>query len=99
LLAPDQHIWLIDHGVCFHEEPKLRTVIWDFAGEPIPDPLLQAVDRFRKALESNGEVRAGLVELLSGAEVEALARRAAGIVDHSLFPFPGDGRPYPWPLV
>ncbi|MBI3762883.1 MAG: SCO1664 family protein, partial [Chloroflexi bacterium] len=33
-------LWLIDHGICFHSEPKLRTVIWDFAGEPIPDDLL-----------------------------------------------------------
>jgi len=99
LLAPDQHLWLIDHGVCFHKEPKLRTVIWDFAGEPIPDPLLSAVDRFRQGLEANGEARAALVELLSRDEVEALVRRAAEIVDQSVFPFPGDGRPYPWPLV
>ena len=31
------HLWLIDHGICFHAEDKLRTVIWDFAGEPIPE--------------------------------------------------------------
>jgi uncharacterized repeat protein (TIGR03843 family) len=36
LLSPDGTIWVIDHGVCFHEEPKLRTVIWSFVGEPIP---------------------------------------------------------------
>jgi streptogramin lyase len=35
LLDPDGHLWLIDHGLCFHREDKLRTVIWDFAGEPI----------------------------------------------------------------
>ncbi len=50
LLAPDQHVWLIDHGVCFHEEYKLRTVIWDFAGQPIDPPLLEAVRGFAEAL-------------------------------------------------
>ena len=37
LLDPDRRIWLIDHGLCFHTDDKLRTVIWDFVGEPIPD--------------------------------------------------------------
>ena len=36
-------MWLIDHGLCFHEEDKLRTVIWDYAGQPIPDDLLKAL--------------------------------------------------------
>ncbi|MGW8252032.1 MAG: SCO1664 family protein, partial [Anaerolineales bacterium] len=39
LIDPDHHIWLIDHGICFHVESKLRTVVWDFAGEPIPSDL------------------------------------------------------------
>ena len=99
LLSPEGHVWLIDHGVCFHEEYKLRTVIWDFAGEPIPDPLLQAVDRFRRRLQADGEMHATLVDLLSEDEVEALVRRADGVMEQATFPFPGDGRPYPWPLV
>ena len=41
LLGPDDHIWLIDHGLCFHQEPKLRTVIWDFAGDSIPPALIE----------------------------------------------------------
>ena len=40
LLAPDGTIWVVDHGVCFNEEPKLRTVIWEHVGEPIPPDLL-----------------------------------------------------------
>ena len=99
LLAPDRHVWLIDHGVCFHREPKLRTVIWDFAGEPIPNPLLQAVERFQHRLEADGEMHAALVDLLSEDEVEALVGRAGEIVEQATFPFPGDGRPYPWPLI
>jgi len=43
-------LWLIDHGLCFHAEDKLRTVIWDFAGEPIPDELLAALQSFRSTL-------------------------------------------------
>src|SRR5207253_341762 len=46
LLTEDGHIWGIDHGLCFHEDPKLRTVIWEFAGEPVPDELMNAVARF-----------------------------------------------------
>lgn len=50
LLAPDDHIWLIDHGVCFHQEYKLRTVIWDFAGQPIASELLDDLARFAARL-------------------------------------------------
>ncbi len=50
LLAPDGHIWLIDHGVCFHQEYKLRTVIWDFSGQPIAPELLDDLARFAAGL-------------------------------------------------
>src|SRR5512147_1070354 len=53
LIDPDRHIWLIDHGICFHVEDKLRTVVWDFAGESLPDELCAAVSRFRRALISS----------------------------------------------
>lgn len=52
LMAPDGHIWLIDHGVCFHRDYKLRTVIWDFADRAIPTDLLQDLAAFRSALEA-----------------------------------------------
>ncbi|MGH9165767.1 MAG: SCO1664 family protein, partial [Acidimicrobiales bacterium] len=45
LLGDDGHIWAIDNGLCFHTMPRLRTVIWDFAGDPIPEPLLADVAR------------------------------------------------------
>jgi len=99
LIDPDGDVRLIDHGVCFHHEDKLRTVIWDFAGEPIPESLLEPVARFGRELESDAGVRPTFEALLRPEEVEALHSRAAWIVEKGVFPFPGEGRPYPWPLV
>jgi uncharacterized repeat protein (TIGR03843 family) len=99
LLAPDGHIWLIDHGVCFHAEDKLRTVLWDFAGEPIPPDLLGDLERFAQGLIPGGPLTAQFEDLLDRDEVEALRRRAERLVTHPTFPEPGPGRPYPWPLI
>ena len=98
LIDRENHVWLIDHGVCFHHEDKLRTVVWDFAGERVPDPLLAAVDGFAGELAGAGG-RARFETLLAVEELEALQARAAWIVDRGVFPLPGEGRPYPWPLV
>jgi uncharacterized repeat protein (TIGR03843 family) len=90
----DGRIWGIDHGLCFHADPKLRTVIWDFAGEDIEPALLADVDRVARSLPPE------LNELLDGAERAALARRAAAVARGGAFPDPDPGsRPYPWPLV
>jgi hypothetical protein len=98
LLGADGHVWLIDHGVCFHPEEKLRTVIWDFAGQPIPQALLGDVAAFRQRLSSGPDAKA-LTGLLSGEEIKALEQRAAWLLEQRRFPQPGSGRPYPWPLV
>lgn len=92
LLTPDGHIWGIDHGVCFHEDPKLRTVIWEFAGETIDDALTADVAR----VAADPPPFDGL---LSSREVSALARRAAVVARLRRFPDPRGDRPYPWPLV
>jgi uncharacterized repeat protein (TIGR03843 family) len=89
-------LWAIDHGLCFHEEPKLRTVIWDYAGEQIPRHLL---DDVRRACR---EIPSSLQCLLAPSEVEALARRARKLLAARLFPQPvdrGGWPPYPWPMV
>lgn len=99
LFDSDGHLWLIDHGVCFHAEDKLRTVIWDFAGQPIPVDLIADVDRLRRELEANAPIRRKLADVLAPEEVEALIRRAAVLLDRGTFPHPGPDRPYPWPLV
>jgi hypothetical protein len=98
LLADDGHIWLIDHGVCFHEEDKLRTVLWDFAGAPIPPHLLQDVTRLQQGLK-NGKLQEVFSDLLTTGEIEALHRRASKLIREGRFPEPGPGRPIPWPLV
>src|SRR4029453_478348 len=74
LLAEDGRIFVVDHGVTFHVEPKLRTVIWDFVDEPIPEPLLEDL----RGLEPNlatGPFRERLQTLLTPPEIDATPRR------------------------
>ncbi|HET7010710.1 MAG TPA: SCO1664 family protein [Anaerolineales bacterium] len=99
LMGPDGHLWLIDHGVCFHTEDKLRTVLWDFAGEGIPQPLLRDLERFAAGLARGGGLQKQFGGLLSEEEIGALRRRAKRLLAERRFPIPGPGRPYPWPLV
>ena len=99
LLGTDGVIWIIDHGVCFNEEPKLRTVIWEFLGEPIPEELLEDLRRLVGSLDAGGEVSTRLGELLSAPEIAALEQRARGLIASGAFPEPGPGRPYPWPPI
>jgi uncharacterized repeat protein (TIGR03843 family) len=94
LLDADGHIWAIDNGLSFHHQFKLRTVIWEFAGEPIPGELLGDVKR----LADDGPPPA-LVPLLDSFEVDAIATRAAAILAEPCFPIDTTGRRYPWPLV
>jgi uncharacterized repeat protein (TIGR03843 family) len=90
-------LWLIDHGICFHAQPKLRTVIWDFAGEAIPDDLLDDVSEFRARLDSEKDLKTAINSLLTPLEVAALRRRADKILDSRKYPSPSSGRSYPWP--
>ena len=100
LLDEDRHIWLIDHGICFHEEPKLRTVLWDFAGEPIPEQLTADLARFEAALVSDSPASRTIRQHLTDREFAALCRRTGRLLAGGVFPLPPrDARPYPWPLV
>lgn len=98
LLAVDGRVFVVDHGVCFSPAPKLRTVIWDFAGEPIPRALADDLRRLADGLRT-GPLRDELSELLEETEVDAAARRSAALIEAGRFPDPGPGRPYPWPAV
>lgn len=99
LLGESEHLWLIDHGVCFHVQDKLRTVIWDFVGEPIPRELLAGLRTLHQALAQDVALQEELAALLSPTELSALQARADRLIRLKRFPPPGAGRPYPWPLV
>jgi hypothetical protein len=90
-------VWVVDHGICFHEEPKLRTVLWDFSGFPIPEDERAPLEALSRALD--GDLGAGLEPLLAPGEIRALRRRSRQICDAECFPEPGPGRPYPWPPI
>lgn len=93
-------IWAIDHGVCFHTDEKLRTVIWDFAGEDLPAPIGDALESLARDLIRQGECAAKLSRLVTDDEVRATGVRIGELLDAGRFPDPpADRRPYPWPPV
>ncbi|MBI2911941.1 MAG: SCO1664 family protein [Chloroflexi bacterium] len=99
LMDREGRIWGIDHGLTFHADPKLRTVIWDYGGQPIPGPMRQALAGLqRKLRQPDGPVRA-LLDLLSPGETAALHRRLQRLLEAGVFPVPGPGRNIPWPPV
>lgn len=100
LVGPDGRIWVIDHGVCFAVAPKLRTVIWEFAGAELPADLSGDLRRVGAALRNDGDrLRARMLELLSPEEVAAAAARAEALAAAARFPLPTSDRPYPWPAI
>jgi len=94
LVDDEDRIWAIDNGLSFHAEFKLRTVIWDFAGEPMPAGDLATVEAFASA-----PLPAQLAELLSPLERDALLTRARAVVRERRFPHDPTGRRWPWPVV
>jgi uncharacterized repeat protein (TIGR03843 family) len=99
LIDEDHHLWLIDHGVSFHEEYKLRTVVWDFVGEAISDDLLHSINNLVLELSPGSELHNRLSSCLAESEIIAIQSRSSDILENPIFPPPGPGRPYPWPLV
>ncbi len=91
----DGTVQLVDHGVSFNVDRKLRTVAWEFAGEPVPAEVRADVARLADALA--GDLGTRVAGLLSDAEVEVLRRRAERLVDLAEFPEPWGPRAYPWP--
>ncbi len=99
LLGEDGRIYVVDHGVCFSEEPKLRTVIWDFIGEPLEDEVRADLHRLAGQVHE-GDVREELANLLTAPELESLEVRASEVAALERFPEPGeDHRPFPWPPI
>jgi uncharacterized repeat protein (TIGR03843 family) len=100
LLDSDEHLWAIDHGIAFHSMPKLRTVVWDFAGQRVPEPLVADLQRFCAALEdTQSRLRFDLDKLLAESEIAALMARTRRLLSRREYPRPGPGPNYPWPPV
>ncbi len=96
LIDANNAIWGIDNGLCFHEEPKLRTVMWDFAGDVIPKALRPDIERLASTAP---ECLGPLFELLDESEISALLSRAKRVLKKPTFPHPTSNHAYPWPLV
>ena len=98
LLDGGGKLWLIDHGICFHSEPKLRTVVWDFVGEEIPQSLIANVEDMKSQLNSG--LRRELDAYLNSEELTAFDARINAVLRHPYFPAPPKNeRSTPWPLV
>jgi uncharacterized repeat protein (TIGR03843 family) len=96
LAAPDASLRGVDHGVCFHREPKLRTVLWGWAGEPLTDEHTEVLQRL--AVDLDGSLGDVLGALLSRGEVTATTRRVRRLLQERAMPYPVDGWPaIPWP--
>lgn len=100
LLDGQSHIWAIDHGITFHASPKLRTVIWDFAGKPIPETMLADLETLCQQTDSNSPYRDALDKLLSAQEIASFQGRINKLLRTKAYPQPGPNGPnYPWPPV
>ncbi len=92
-------LWAVDHGVSFHVEHKLRTVIWSYAGKPLGDEVEDGLKTLESALEPGSALRDRLDDLLAPEEVVATRGRIHSLLSSGKFPPPGTERPLPWPLV
>jgi len=100
LIDKNDHIWLIDHGISFHRDDKLRTVIWDFAGEPVPEEYCSSMIILEAQLNPGTNFLRQLERHLNPQEINALAKRTRGLRATMRFPNPQPNRrPYPWPPV
>jgi hypothetical protein len=99
LLANDGRLWCIDQGLSFHVDDKLRTVIWDFQGQPVPPHLIDEVCEFGRRLETDQHLRDELLKLITPSELERLHYRVELVDRVRVYPPPPQFRPYPWPMI
>ncbi len=93
LIDSEDHIWGIDHGLCFSSDFKLRTVVWEFGGERIDPRLIDATRRIAD------RVPLDVATLLADDEIAAMQKRAEWLTENPVFPIDQSGRRYPWPMV
>jgi len=100
LVDEQDHLWGIDHGISFHSQYKLRTVIWNFVNQPIADDLLADVKRLRDTLEiANDTYLCEMETLITKGEIRAFTNRMDKILKDKRYPAPGPGPNHPWPPV
>jgi uncharacterized repeat protein (TIGR03843 family) len=95
LLGSDDRVYGVDHGVSLHVAPKLRTVLWGWAGRPLDAETLGSLVGLDEEL--GGALGAELREHITAAEVDALSRRVRELIDDPVMPAPDGRRPLPWP--
>jgi len=92
-------LWAVDHGLSFNVEDKLRTVIWEFAGDPLGAELLDRLVALRAKLRDPNGLGGELETLLSGEEAAATVARTEALIADGHFPIPESEYRLPWPLV
>ncbi|CAL9313389.1 SCO1664 family protein [Streptomyces sp. SudanB66_2053] len=100
LPTADGRLYGIDHGVTFNTENKLRTLLWGWAGEPLPEEALDVLAALRDALAASGPLTAALTPLITPAEIDATRARVDSLLAARTHPEPGTDWPaIPWPPV
>ena len=100
LLDEQGHLWLIDHGTCFHRDFKHRSVIWDFAGQSIPEELKNDLQHLLTKIDENRPFISNLAAFISREEIHALKNRIKILIELNTFPHPEQNRrTIPWPPI
>ncbi|MFE2052233.1 SCO1664 family protein [Streptomyces sp. NPDC059459] len=100
LPAADERLYGIDHGVTFHAENKLRTLLWGWAGDPLTGEALTVLETLREALKDGGTLAGRLAALITPAELDATRARVDALLASGRHPEPGGEWPaIPWPPV
>ena len=98
MLQAGDHVYGVDHGVCFHVEPKLRTILWGFVDEPLADDVAEVLRKLRVDLD--GALGEALFEHLTVAEVVEVASRLDALLATGCYPAPSGAWPsVPWPPI
>jgi uncharacterized repeat protein (TIGR03843 family) len=99
LPAPGGHLYGCDHGVCFSEEYKLRTVLWQWRGQSLPRRSVETLRRLSTEF-TEGRLTAELSGLLTESEIETTRMRVETLLEHRVHPYPSEDWPaVPWPPV
>ncbi len=96
LVTPDGRVLGVDHGLCFHTDDKLRTILWGWAGTALPESVTDGLARLATGM--SGELREEMGDFLTTVEVDTLAKRIDYLQMYPVYPMPPRGRsPVPWP--